>query len=110
MIRNMKLTEEQAKQIIAKVHKDLNIECENRCPIKVYYFEKDEFYKINYWAGSYDYSNPPEGVKINKTYPYDSITIDDEKGVAMAISHFPVPTPIELNEKGNYVLGKNRII
>lgn len=101
----MKLTEEQAKEIVAKVHKDLNLDCNDKYPIIVNYFEKDDVYKKNYWAGRYDYSKTIKGVELERTYPYDFVNIDDEKGVGFSVSFFPEDSPIKLDENGKYVWG-----
>lgn len=99
----MKLTEEKVKQIIAKVHRDLKLDCDDRFPIKVNFFKNDDIYTKDYWAGIYDYSKPPEGVKIGRTYPCDFVNIDDEKEIAFSVSFFPYDSPIELDKNGNYV-------
>lgn len=38
----MKLTEDQAKEIVKKVFKDLKMECHDKYPIKVFFHEKSE--------------------------------------------------------------------
>lgn len=105
----MKLTEEQAIEIVAKVYKDLKIECDDRCPIKVHFHSKEDKnnrHKKDYWSGYYDYSKPPVGIKIDRTYPYDPISIDDEKGIAIYIL-FPFgDNPIELDKNRNYIWSK----
>lgn len=105
----MKLTEEQAKQITAKVHKDLKLDCDDRFPIEVIFVDKNRNIrrKFDYWTGRYDYSKPPEeGIKTNRSYSYEPVIIDDEKGIAIGVSFFPYDSPIELNKEGNYVWSK----
>lgn len=105
----MKLKEEQIKEIIAKAYKDLRIDCDDRFPIKVHFHSKEDKnnrHKKDYWSGRYDYSKPLAGVEITRTYPYDSMSVDDEKGVAFAVLFFPEDSPIKLDENGKYVWAK----
>ncbi|CAM4198791.1 MULTISPECIES: hypothetical protein [Flavobacterium] len=104
----MKLTEEQAKKIVSKVLKDLKLYYEDKIPIKVNFINKDSnanWGKINYWAGFYDYSKLPKEFNLDKGIPYDSVVVDDEKGIAIAVSFFPEPSPIKLDENGKYIWG-----
>lgn len=106
----MKLTEEQAKKIVSKVFVDLKMDFHEKYPVKVHFHEKSDnnvFFKQAYWSGDYDYSKTIKGFELEKTYPYDPVIIDDEKGIAIAVVFFPEPNPIKLNESGKYVWGES---
>ena len=84
----MKLTEEQVKEIIAKVHKDLNIYHSEKYPIGCGFVKKGlnpNRFDFNIWIGGYDYRDP-EAVGDDSwgKYPEYIISIDDEKGEAIA--------------------------
>lgn len=105
----MKLTEEQVKEIVAKVYKDLELFYEDKIPIKVNFIKKSNenvFFEMDYWSGKYDYSKAPKELELDKGIPYDSVIVDDVKGIAIAISNYPIPTPIVLDKNGNYIFGK----
>jgi hypothetical protein len=108
----MKLTEDQVKEITAKVHKDLNLTHSNKYPIEfIYIYKNDEHnrFGIDYWSTGYDYRDPEAvGDEINYgEFPEYIISIDDEKGEAFAYHYYTGHIRIKLNEKGNYeVVGK----
>jgi hypothetical protein len=107
----MKLTEKQAKEIIAKVHTDLNLSHGNKYPMFLRGYEKNDKendYPFALWGGGYDYSDP-EAVGDDSwgKYPEYIISIDDEKGEAFAYHYYTGHIRIKLNEEGKYeVVGR----
>ncbi|WP_128330265.1 hypothetical protein [Apibacter sp. HY039] len=107
----MNLTKEQVKQIIAQVHKDLNLEHDNKYPILTNFIHKNDEYndwKFDYWGGGYDYSDP-EAVGDEWLRSPGSewlITIDDAKGEAIAIHSYTGHYEIALNKEGKYEIVK----
>ncbi len=108
----MKLTEDQVKEIIAKVHQDLNLAHSSKYPIFVRGYEKNDKeneYPFARWGGGYDYRDPEAvGDEINYgEFPEYIISIDDEKGEAFAYHYYTGHIRIKLNDQGNYeVVGK----
>ena len=102
----MKLTQEQAKEIIIKVHKDLNLTHNDKYPIVLRGYEKSDKendFPFSKWSGGFDYRDP-EAVGDDGwgKYPEYIITIDDEKGEAFAYHYYTGHLRIKLNEQGNY--------
>lgn len=100
----MKLTEEQAKQIIAQVHKDLNIYHSEKYPIIANFHKASKSlgdFDFPNWGGGYDYRDPEAvGDKINYgEYPEYIISIDDEKGEAIAYHYYTGHVEIRLNKE-----------
>jgi|SRR5690606_5467813 len=108
----MKLTEEQAKEIIAKVNKDLNLYHSDKYPIYCGFTKKGHNmnnFDFDIWGGGYDYRDPEAvGDEINYgEFPEYIISIDDEKGEAFGYHYYTGHIRIKLNEQGNYeVVGK----
>ena len=107
----MNLTADQIKEIIKKVHKDLNLSHSDKYPVYCV-FEKPSKrlggFDFPTWGGGFDYSNPravdDEWIGL---YPEYIISIDDEKGEAFAYHYYTGHLRIKLNEQGNYeVVGK----
>lgn len=102
----MKLTEEQVRQITAKVYKDLNLDHDPRYPIRCRFHENNSF-GINVWSGRYDYREIGKyGEEHTGVYTDYILSIDDEKGVAVAVHHYSAHMLIVLNDEGKYVYGK----
>lgn len=107
----MNLTIDQVKEIIAKVHDDLNLTHSDKYPIFYRGYEKNDKendYSFASWGGGYDYSDP-EAVGDDSwgKYPEYIISIDDEKGEAFAYHYYTGHIRIKLNEQGKYeVVGK----
>lgn len=98
----MKLIEEQVKQIIAQVYKDLNIYHSNKYPINCGFTKKGHKmnnFSFNIWTGGYDYRDP-EAVGDDSwgKYPEYIISIDDEKGEAIAYHYYTGHVEIRLNK------------
>jgi hypothetical protein len=107
----MKLTEEQVKEIIIKVHKDLNLSHSDKYPIFYRGYEKNDKendYPFARWGGGYDYRDPEAvGDEWIGLYPEYIISIDDEKGEAFGYHYYTGHIRIKLNEQGKYeVVGK----
>ena len=99
----MKLTEEQVKEITAKVYKDLNIYHSEKYPITCGFIKRNENpnrFDFDVWKSGYDYSDPEAvGDKINYgEYPEYIISIDDEKGEAIAYHYYTGHVEIRLNK------------
>ncbi len=107
----MKLTEDKVKEIIKKVHKDLNLTHSDKYPIYCTFSKPSNGlgeFNYNTWSGGYDYSDPEAaGDDSWGKYPEYIISIDDEKGEAFAYHYYTGHLRIKLNEKGKYeVVGK----
>lgn len=107
----MKLTEDQVKEIIVKVHKDLNLTHSDKYPIGCGFVKKGinpNNFDFNIWTGGYDYRDPEAvGDEWIGLYPEYIISIDDEKGEAFAYHYYTGHVRIKLNEQGNYeVVGR----
>ena len=107
----MKLTAEQVKNIIRKVHKDLNLLHSDKYPIYCGFTKKGHRmnnFDFDLWGGGFDYSNPKAvGDEWIGLYPEYIISIDDEKGEAFAYHYYTGHLRIKLNEQGNYeVVGR----
>jgi len=107
----MKLTEKQVREIIAKVHNDLDLSFSDKYPIECGFLKKGLLpnrFDFDVWKGGYDYRDP-EAVGDDSwgKYPEYIITIDDEKGEAFAYHYYTGHLRIKLNENGKYeVVGK----
>ncbi len=108
----MKLTADQVKEIIKKVHKDLDLYHSDKYPIYCNFSthsDRVRGFNSPSWGGGYDYRDPESvGDEINYgEFPEYIISIDDEKGEAFAYHYYTGHIRIKLNEKGNYeVVGK----
>ena len=107
----MKLTTELVKEIIRKVHKDLNLSHSDKYPINCGFTPKGHEmnnFDFDIWTGGYDYRNPKAvGDDSWGKYPEYIISIDDEKGEAVAYHYYTGHLRIKLNEQGNYeVVGR----
>jgi hypothetical protein len=108
---NMKLTEEKVKEIIAKVHKDLNLLHSDKYPIYCVFDKPSRGlgdFDFPTWGGGFDYSDP-EAVGDDSwgKYPEYIVSIDDEKGEAFAYHYYTGHLRINLNEEGKYeVVGR----
>ena len=101
----MKLTKEKAEEITAQVYKDLNIYHSDKYPIECTFIENDSEFKRAIWSTGYNYSDPEAvGDKINYgEYPEYIISIDDEKGEAIAYHYYTGHVEIRLNKRtGKY--------
>jgi len=101
----MKLTEEQVKEITSKVHKDLNLSHSDKYPIEYGFVKKGHNmnrFDFNIWKSGYDYRDP-EAVGDDSwgRYPEYIITIDDEKGEAIAYHYYTGHLEIKLNHDTN---------
>jgi hypothetical protein len=107
----MKLTEEQVKEIIIKVHKDLNLSHSDKYPIYCNFSKHSKgigAFNFPTWGGGFNYSDPEAvGDEWIGLYPEYIIYIDDEKGEAFGYHYYPGHLRIKLNEQGKYeVVGK----
>jgi len=107
----MKLTEDKVKEIIIKVHNDLNLTHNIKYPIYCRGYEKNDKendYPFPRWGGGFDYSNPEvAGDEWIGLYPEYIISIDDEKGEAFAYHYYTGHIRILLNENDKYeVVGR----
>ena len=105
----MKLKEEKVKEIIKKVHDDLNLSYCSKYPITFNAFDKGEThanFPFASWLGGFDYSDP-ESVGEDQwcIYPEYIITVNDEIGEAISYHYYTGHFKIHLNEKGKYELG-----
>lgn len=102
----MKLTEEQVKEIIKKVHIDLNLPYFDIYPIECGFIKKGvnpNRFKFNIWTGGYDYRDPEAvGDEWLRTGGEYIISIDDEKGEAFAYHYYTGHIRIKLNEDDKY--------
>lgn len=100
----MNLIEDQVKEIIAKVHKDLNLTHSVKYPIYCGFTKKGHKmnrFDFDLWGG-YDYSDPEAVGDSSWGMPEYIISIDDEKGEAFAYHYYTGHLRIKLNEEGNY--------
>ena len=102
----MKLTKEKVKEIIAKVHKDLSLTHSDKYPIECGFVKKGvnpNRFDFDIWTGGYDYSDP-EAVGDDSwgKYPEYIISIDDQKGEAIAYHYYTGHVEIRLNKMGKY--------
>jgi len=107
----MNLTEEQVKEIILKVHIDLDLTHNVKYPVFYRAYEKNDKendYSFAIWSGGFDYRDPESvGDEWLGLYPEYIVSIDDEKGEAFAYHYYTGHIRIKLNEEGNYeVIGK----
>lgn len=107
----MKLTEEQVKEIILKVHKDLNLSHNDKYPIYCVFNKPSKGlgeFNFSTWGGGFNYSDPQAvGDEWIGLYPEYIVSIDDEKGEAFAYHYYTGHLRIKLNEQGKYeVVGK----
>lgn len=102
----MNLTKEQIKTIIIKVFTDMKIPHDSRYPIFAAFYEpkgKNEMFDFNYWSVRFDYRLIGKyGEEWTGLYPNYSVTIDDEKGEAVAYHHYSGHVQIKLTETGRY--------
>ncbi|MCS4304503.1 MULTISPECIES: hypothetical protein [Chryseobacterium] len=101
----MKQTENKIKEAIAKVYKDLKLDHNNQCPIKLNFWkkeDKDNRFNMDYWSGWYDYS---KGFSSNEMYGNYIIAINDEDGKPLSVLIFPEELCIDTDKDGNYFLG-----
>lgn len=103
----MKLTEEEVKEIMIKVFKDLNLQHNDKYPMTCFFYEKDEDYDFDYWAGAYDYRNHvAAGEELSGRNIEYGITINDETGLAVEYGHYTGHYKIKLDDDGKYVILK----
>lgn len=106
----MNLTEEQAREIVAKVCVDLDLYHSNKYPITVIFYDKDTAESnrdIDEWAGGYNYQDPEAvGDDFMGEYPEYNIVIDDQKGEAVLYGHYTGHYYIELKNGKYEVIGK----
>lgn len=103
----MKLTEDQVKNIIVKVNKDLNLYYSEKYPIFCTFHLKNDKYnrfEIDYWGGGYDYRDPEAvGDEWFGEYPEYLFSINDETGEAFAYHYYSGHVEIKLNKQtGKY--------
>lgn len=102
----MKHTEDQIKKTIAKVYKDLKLDHNHQYPIQLNFWKKedqDNRFKMDYWAGWYDYS---KGFPSNEMYGNYIIAINDKDGKPLSALIFPEELRINIDKNGNYVFDK----
>ncbi|MFT6923206.1 MAG: hypothetical protein ACJA1C_002216 [Crocinitomicaceae bacterium] len=109
----MNLTQEQAKKIIIKANKDLNLYHSAKYPVLAHFISKNSpsnSYGIDYWAGGYDYSDPKAvGDEINYgEFPEYSFVVHDAKGEAVKYGYYTGHYYLELKNGKYSVLGNWR--
>lgn len=101
----MKSTPEKIKKVIAKVFKDLELDCDKRYPIDCIFHQEND--KKDKWLGGYDYREIGKyGEQFTGMYTDYIISIDDETGVAFARHHYAGHMQLLLDENGKYIYGK----
>lgn len=99
----MNLTRENVKEIISKVHKDLQLPHDDKYPVLFTFTENGHNFGPNIWGGGYDY-NQPELVGDDETglYPEYIVFISDDTGEAIKYGYYTGWFNIALGDDGKY--------
>ena len=88
----MNLDKNKIKELIVKLHQDLNLEFDSKYPVLAQFYTKDSElsdYPFDHWLACFDYSNPEDlGDNWFPGYTEYNITINDETGEIDEYGHY----------------------